>query len=122
MFQQVTRSFFNNKLATLRSTGERIKINLVDCVPMGVRCYLSLDSKAGFGIKDDGEIIAVFSNSKVATGKLCLEYAKQQGGVHLNCFSGWLVGFYKGLGFKEVNRKPNWTNGHPDVVFMALSA
>ncbi|MGW4158714.1 hypothetical protein [Streptomyces sp. NPDC004788] len=44
-------------------------------------------------------------------------------GAHLlDCFDGFLPTYYRGFGFVETERIPNWTPGQPDVVFMALPA
>jgi len=81
--------------------------------------YLSTDIQSGFAIMATGEIAGVFSVSR-GRGSEILENAKQKGGQWLDCFDGYLPGFYAAHGFVETSREKNWTPGGPDVVYMRV--
>lgn len=101
-----------------------------------INLYLSEDGESGFGIKPNGDIVSVFSNSKAEGGRSAymLEMAISQGGRQLDCFDIYLVEIYEAHGFKPVAKmkwdveyipegwnKDNfkdYNNGEPDVVFM----
>jgi len=102
-----------------------------------MRLFISEDKKSGFAIKNDGDIVSVFSISpKRGTSHSMLELAIQEGGKKLDCFDTYLPKIYKAHGFKEVRRakwnekeKPEdwdkeyfkkYNNGEPDVVYMEL--
>ena len=42
------------------------------------------------------------------------------GGRKLDCFDGFLPGYYSRFGFVEYDRMANWVAGEPDVVYMHL--
>ena len=79
--------------------------------------YLTLDVNSGYGIREDGELVHLFSTIK-GRGKELVHAAIWDGANHLNCFDGYLVRFYEGFGFTETRREPNWIAGGPDVVWM----
>lgn len=81
--------------------------------------YLSPDEKSGFMLKPDGEITALFSSEK-GRGEALVQEAIKQGGTKLDAFDGYLPKLYEKYGFKEYKREPNWTQGQPDVVYMAM--
>lgn len=83
------------------------------------RCFLVSGGMGGFIVKEDGELIAVFSLVK-GRGAALIHAAKDQGATHLDCFDGFLVDFYRAQGFSVVAREPNWTQGEPDIVWMIL--
>lgn len=88
--------------------------------------YVAEDGRSGYGLVqvfDDGptELIGVFSDVK-GRGDEIVEDAIFHGANTLDCFDGYLPGFYERHGFTEVNRVPNWTPGEPDVVFMERGA
>lgn len=87
----------------------------------GMRCYLNSDATAGYVIRADGELTNVFSTRR-KQGDDIMRHALADGARRLDCFDGYLVGFYSRHGFEIVRREPNWTPGGPDVVFMALPA
>jgi hypothetical protein len=99
--------------------------------------YLSTDGKTGFAIKEDGDLVSVFNNGGVkGAGKVAIKTAIQQGASKLDCFDGFLPGYYSSFGFKEKERMkkermkwddqyapPNWdyqNYNRPDVVFMGV--
>ena len=101
-----------------------------------INLYLSDDGESGFGIKPNGDIVSVFSNSKEkGRSSYMLEMAISQGGRQLDCFDIYLTKIYEAHGFKPVAKmkwndeyipegwnKDNfkdYNNGEPDVVFMA---
>lgn len=81
-------------------------------------CYLSDDGVTGYAI-NKGELISVFSLFK-GQGKAIVTDAINNGAWKLDCFDGYLKGFYESFGFKVIRREPNWTKGEPDVLFMRL--
>lgn len=100
-----------------------------------INLYLSDDGESGFGIKPNGDIVSVFSNSKEkGRSSYMLEMAISQGGRQLDCFDIYLTKIYEAHGFKPVAKmkwndeyipegwnKENfkdYNNGEPDVVFM----
>ena len=100
-----------------------------------INLYLSQDGESGFGIKPNGDIVSVFSNSKEkGRSSYMLEMAISQGGRQLDCFDIYLTKIYETHGFKPVAKmkwndeyipegwnKENfkdYNNGEPDVVFM----
>lgn len=85
----------------------------------GMRAYQSIDESAGFVISPDNEIKWVAS-IKPGMGKAAMRAAIEEGGEWLSCFDGFLPEFYERFGFEVVKREPNWTEGEPDVVWMAL--
>jgi hypothetical protein len=95
---------------------------------------LSKDGKSGCAVKQDGDIVSVFSHSDSNAGRAALEAAIGAGGNKLDCFDTVLPAYYSAHGFKAVSRL-NWddsqspegwdksvyakhNNGQPDVVFM----
>jgi len=79
--------------------------------------YLDFNGRYGFIVKRDGELIALFSMVR-RSGDELVRQAVERGADRLDCFDGYLTGFYGRNGFMEVNRVANWTPGQPDVVFM----
>ena len=122
MYKQVTAKQF--KISFLIAINKNIKIKeychvylLRDYKKM--KCYLSHDRKSGYCIKDDSEIVCLFSLIK-GRGKQLLNCAINCGGAKLDCFDGYLTDFYKSSGFKEVRREANWNSYGPDVIYMEL--
>ena len=76
-----------------------------------INLYLSEDGESGFGIKPNGDIVSVFSNSKAEGGRSAymLEMAISQGGRQLDCFDIYLVEIYETHGFKPV-AKMKWND------------
>lgn len=90
----------------------------------GTRYYLNSGhdhGTAGYAISETGELTFVFSTRR-GQGDALLALALADGARHLDCFDGYLVEFYGRHGFVETHRESNWTEGEPDVVFMALPA
>ena len=81
------------------------------------KCYLSHDKNSGYMIKDDGDLVLVFSMVK-GRGDTIVRHAVKNGAIKLDCFDGYLVDLYSGHGFVVHKREPNWTDGEPDVVYM----
>ncbi|MGW7434707.1 hypothetical protein [Streptomyces sp. NPDC054849] len=90
-------------------------------MPDDARYYLTADNQAGFGVTPDGTLIGLFSLIK-GRGHTLVQVAIDKGAYLLDCFDGFLPTYYRGFGFVETERVPNWTPGEPDVVFMALPA
>lgn len=65
-----------------------------------------------------GELTGLFSCFK-GHGKQLVFSALLNGACKLDCFDGYLTSFYSSFGFEEVDRQANWTEGQPDVVYMA---
>jgi hypothetical protein len=102
-----------------------------------MKLFVTPDKKAGFAIKDDGDIVSVFNHSKSkyrAVGPVMMLLAVQEGGRKLDAFDTQLPHIYSKVGFKVASRlpwsdeeaPPGWSkedfkrfnNGEPDVVFM----
>ncbi len=79
--------------------------------------YITRDGLSGFCISA-GELKYLFSEVK-GRGDELVTSAKALGANHLDCFDGYLVELYKRNGFIEFKRVANWTEGEPDVVYMA---
>ena len=86
----------------------------------GLQMFVSSDYLSGFCVHPFGELTHVFSAVK-GRGRFLVKCAKRVGARKLDCFDGYLVGFYSNLGFKEYKREPNWVEGQPDVVYMQLN-
>lgn len=90
---------------------DEIDLTDTECFIAGFPAYM------GFAVRDNGELIGLFSaiNGK---GDLLLKEAIKRGARHLDCFDGYLPTFYARHGFIEVRREANWTEGEPDVIYM----
>lgn len=102
---------------------------------IAARCYLNPNRDGGFllvGPAGASELRGLFTLSTAPPGEgasLAL-VAVGLGARFLDCFDGHLVGFYRGLGFQEVDRAPfnpaiappGWgpDMGQPDLVTMAM--
>jgi len=96
------------------------------------RLYLSDDGRVGFAIDTAGDLQNVFNNGSFrGAGATAVATAVVLGARKLDCFDGFLVGFYARFGFKEVRRvafdpafaPEHWDYSHdgtPDVVYMEL--
>ncbi len=98
-----------------------------------MKLFQTPDGNSGFAIKEDGDIVSVFSSGG---GKVfpMLQLALEHGGTKLDAFDTALTKMYKQGGFTEVSRTPwldeymppQWNketfgiynNGEPDVVYM----
>jgi hypothetical protein len=88
---------------------------------------------AGVLVSPDGDIQNLFNNGDTkGIGRELTREATRAGGRTLDCFDGFLPGFYESLGFRETGRMrfdreyaPEGWNfdrfGTPDVVFMAYA-
>jgi outer membrane protein assembly factor BamB len=83
----------------------------------GTFYVLTDDSRSGYAIRPDGELVLVFSLER-GRGDLLVSRAVDDGAIRLDCFDGYLPSLYARYGFVESHREPNWTPGEPDVVFM----
>jgi len=97
--------------------------------------YVTPDGLSGFAIKEDGDIVSVFSDGGGKSLSL-IQLAIDQGGTKLDAFDTVLPRIYGWMGFEETNRLPwdeqyapedwnkevfaKWNNGEPDVVEMEL--
>ena len=102
-----------------------------------MKLYVTPDKKAGFAIKDDGDIVSVFNHKKSkyrGSAPIMMMLAVQEGGRKLDAFDVVLPHIYSKAGFKVASRLPwsddeapdGWSKedfaqfngGQPDVVFM----
>ncbi len=102
-----------------------------------MKLFVTPDKKAGFAIKDDGDIVSVFNHSKSkyrGAGPIMMMLAVQEGGRKLDAFDVVLPHIYSKAGFKIASRLPwsddeapdgwnkedfaSFNGGEPDVVFM----
>lgn len=121
----VSRDVFCSALLSARSNNPLVHQSTTapDDLPSSADYYLNDTRTAGLGITDDGTLIALFNTSGVSgLGRELVGFALDNGAIHLDCFDGFLVGYYRSLGFVETHREPNWTEGEPDVVFMTRPA
>ena len=114
----------------------------------GMRLFLTDDGKHGFAIKEDGDIVSVFSGKNKDKKKFdardrdtwsgvanwFLTVATSEGGTKLDCYDTILPEIYRLNGFREVGRDKwdeslaptdwnkgtfkKYNNGEPDVVYM----
>lgn len=83
--------------------------------------FLLAGGKAGFVVSKEGDLQQVFNNSDVrGIGAGMVRHAIAHGAKTLDCFDGFLPGYYARFGFVESHREANWIPGGPDVVYMAL--
>ncbi|MGW8953482.1 hypothetical protein [Streptomyces sp. NPDC055709] len=91
-----------------------------DEMPRSHKYYLTEDFQSGFGVALDGTLVGLFSLVKGRGEDLVWDAVTHKGAKKLDCFDGFLPEYYKRFGFVETERIPNWVQGEPDVVFMAL--
>lgn len=96
---------------------------------LGASVYTAYDGSAGYAVTKDKELISVFSKPGAKRGGSAVKNAIEQGAETLDCFDGYLPGFYGKFGFEEVDRM-GWDDqyapegwdadrfGKPDVVLM----
>ncbi|MEE6207235.1 MAG: hypothetical protein VZR95_04185 [Alphaproteobacteria bacterium] len=100
-----------------------------------MRTFLTDDGKVGFAIKDDGDVVSVFSNNGPrGAADSIMQAATSVGGKKLDAYDTFLPEIYSRHGFKVTSRDP-WNNefasktwdkakmrnfnlGEPDVVYM----
>ncbi len=125
-YNLVSKEIFFVEFARAWRTSEAIRANccrIQDIDTFGVKFYLSEDGQSGYGVRSDvcqGGIFnlnSVFSLIK-GRGRELVKSAIDNKANSLDCFDGFLVDFYKSLGFIEYKRSPNWIEGEADVVFM----
>ncbi len=121
-FEQVSSIVFGMELLVARANSRNVKAATThpsDLPWTGVRYFFSAERECGYGVTDTGELIGVFSLHR-GQGDAIMADAITNGANRLDCFDGYLVEFYSRHGFEEVGREANWTDGAPDVVYMAL--
>ena len=118
-YLQLPYSYFKNFYAKARYESQRIAeaTSPADELDAATTYYISNNGRSGYGIQPDGTLIAVFSLDK-GQGRELVRSATGNGAYKLDCFDGYLVGFYEAQGFRILERCANWTQGEPDVVFM----
>ncbi len=120
LHQPVDHNEFHSAINNVIQQSPRMKENLT-VHPMEFykesKTFLSPDKKSGFAISPSGELTNVFSTEK-GRGNHIVSQAIKEGAKHLDAFEGHLTDLYGRHGFKEYHRKPNWTPGGPDVVYM----
>jgi len=82
-----------------------------------MRLFLLKGNKAGFAIKEDGDIVSVHNNSPLkGLSTLFLDTAKKNGGTKLDHFDGFLTGLYKKHGFQNIYQVYQWDEQYkPDT-------
>lgn len=89
----------------------------------GNRYFLGSTDQAynimGYMISATGEFTSLFSLIP-GQGDLLVQDAIKNGALHADHFDGYLTGFYKKHGFREVRRETNWIPGGPDVIYISL--
>ena len=102
-----------------------------DYISKGATCYLSEDSRSGYAITADAELISVFSLPGARQGVAAVRSAVDNGARKLDCLDTILVQLYSKFGFVEYDRMAwddqyapeNWdydSFGRPDVVYMRI--
>jgi len=130
---QVSHDHFTDALNRWANDNPRDAAFVTLEVPKTADFHLAIGGNAGYGITQDGELIALFNHTaERGTGKELAKEAIQSGKVeHLWCFDTDLVDIYQKLGFTETERFPwdeskapeNWAYeqfGRPDLVKMEL--
>ncbi|MGW1040022.1 hypothetical protein [Streptomyces sp. NPDC002547] len=122
MVRSVHHAVYTGALRMARRTSDRIAAatSKPEEMPRDARYFLTEDFQSGFGVDADGSLIGLFSLIKGRGEELVWDAVLHQGASKLDCFDGFLPGYYEQFGFKETERAPNWTPGEPDVVFMSL--
>lgn len=85
----------------------------------GVRYYLTRDRLSGYGVTSNRVLVGLFSLVR-GRGDSLVRAAIKDGATDLDCFDGFLPGFYERHGFVKVGQEANWTEGEPDIIFMEL--
>lgn len=103
-----------------------------------MKMFLSEDGHSGIAVKENGDIVSVFSTPGKNKGFAvpALHLATENGGTHLDCFDTVLPSIYAYAGFRTTARlkwddgeapdgwdkkqMQSFNNGEPDVVFMAF--
>lgn len=106
-------------------------------VRQGAKVYMTEDKKAGY-VLHDGDLQKLFSNTDLpGLGSVLLMDAMSNGAKTLDCFEGYLEGFYATHGWEETSRvdfdpkypdfvenhKPYWPKDEPlpdEIVFMQV--
>lgn len=79
--------------------------------------FLSEDSKSGFAIRQDGEIVSLFNTSdRRGSNRAALMLAVQNGGTRVSAPDGTATHAYAQVGFKATGRVKR--RGKPDLVLM----
>lgn len=112
--QQIVESFVKSLYSGKRS-GFLSYYNLNEFMQMNI--FLVEGAKAGFAIKQDGDIVSVHNNSDMkGLASLFLETAKKNGGTKLDHFDGFLSGLYRKHGFTDVYEVYQWDEQYkPDT-------
>jgi len=118
----VEKSVFDEALNAAREKSDRVReaTSPVDELPPDGLYVLSRDWQSGYGVTKDDELIGLFSLAPGRGEAMVNEATGFDGATKLDCFDGFLPGFYARFGFVEYKREPNWTEGGPDVVYMKL--
>lgn len=122
MFMRTSTDMYLDQLEDVQALSPRVAGATTPAADLnleGSRAYISWDGDSGYAIRPDGELVGVFSLVR-GRGDALVSDAIARGAKHLNCFDGYLPTLYARHGFVEVRREPNWTEGGPDIVYMAL--
>lgn len=113
---------FRAVFAHARTTSENVasacasddEVEWCECV-----CYLTTDRRSGYAVKDNEELVCLFSTIPKRGARL-VQHAITQGARRLDCFDGYLPTLYLRYGFEEERREANWNDTGPDVVYMRI--
>lgn len=132
-FTQVQPSLFLNNLEFSQGQSDNVRQATTPVEEItnhdGVSYFLAASSDfrgrmypntMGFAIDKTGQLTSVFTCFK-GCGNRLLKSAIEKGARHLDCFDGYLKGFYEFHGFKVDRREANWVEGGPDVLYMSLN-
>jgi len=119
-YSPVSLSLFTSSYVKAFEVSKNVQDNctpLDECDFENKILFLSDDNHSGFALSGSGELTNVFSVFK-GRGHSLVQHALAHGASHLDCFEGYLTGFYEQHGFVEYKREANWNAGGSDVVFM----
>lgn len=97
----------------------------------GMEAFMTPGGDAGYALKQDGDLVSVFSKAGAHKGADVVKHALARGAKKLDCFDGYLPEFYDNFGFREYDRW-KWAEQHapkawdytrfgrPDVVLMRI--
>ena len=136
--QESAGAFYQAITAAKEASGHGFMVDAHDVAQLSkMKLFMTADGKAGFAVRRNGEITAVFSHpdgSHPSAGASLMNVAVDHGGKWLDAFDTVLPQLYSVSGFRPVARikfdpeqiPPGWdaakvamfNDGKPDVVFM----
>ena len=116
---KVSGKRFLNAALPIHKIWDLMNKNITMPPRMDVQFYLDQHASMGYGVAEDGELVALWSLVR-GQGYNLVQDAVKNGATWLTCYdNGFLVQLYIKCGFDEVGREPNWVEGQPDVVRLA---